>query len=567
MIQREKFRRRFRVPFRASSANCGFTLLEMIMVIAVFALVLTATSELFITIYNVAKKTNNIRKIQQDARYALETISREARLAKTTNVDKTNNIITTTSKDNIQIEFKLSSGKIIMTSPPGGTSQNLTTDSTNILTFNVDDNVFSDCSNNIQPFFKLTIEAEAKEASDRTGTKPKITLSSIVSKRNYYEEKIWNWATDKPNLTTGVRDPGGRYRHTAIWTGTEMIIWGGSVLNGDYNDGARYNPTTDTWVRILPAYYSPSYRGGHTAVWTGETGNPATANQMIIWGGNGGAYGGDYYNDGARYNPATNTWTPTSTTNAPSARTYHTAVWTGTEMIIWGGYNAGGQTNSGARYNPATNTWTSTSFTNAPSARDGHTAVWTGETGNPATANQMIIWGGSGYLNTGGRYNPTTNTWTSTTITNAPSGREDFTAVWTGTEMIIWGGWGCLPPCSGSRQTWAALNTGARYNPATNTWTPTTTTGAPPGKELHTAVWTGTEMIIWGGNASASGTDYVNDGSRYNPCNDTWIPTSATNVPAARRQHTAIWTGKEMIIWGGWFYIGVYNNGGSYRKF
>ena len=30
-------------------------------------------------------------------------------------------------------------------------------------------------------------------------------------------------------------------------------------------------------------------------------------------------------------------WTATSTTNAPTARDYHTAVWTGSEMIVWGG--------------------------------------------------------------------------------------------------------------------------------------------------------------------------------------------------------------------------------------
>src|SRR6266705_2043532 len=33
------------------------------------------------------------------------------------------------------------------------------------------------------------------------------------------------------------------------------------------------------------------------------------------------------------------TWTPTSLTKAPSARWYHTAVWTGSEMIVWGGNN------------------------------------------------------------------------------------------------------------------------------------------------------------------------------------------------------------------------------------
>ena len=36
--------------------------------------------------------------------------------------------------------------------------------------------------------------------------------------------------------------------------------------------------------------------------------------------------------------PCTDQWTATSTTNAPSARDGHTAVWTGSEMIVWGGF-------------------------------------------------------------------------------------------------------------------------------------------------------------------------------------------------------------------------------------
>ena len=53
---------------------------------------------------------------------------------------------------------------------------------------------------------------------------------------------------------------------------------------------------------------------------------------MIVWGG------GASINTGGRYNPATDSWTATSTTNAPEGRYYHTAVWTGTTMIVWGGF-------------------------------------------------------------------------------------------------------------------------------------------------------------------------------------------------------------------------------------
>ncbi len=36
---------------------------------------------------------------------------------------------------------------------------------------------------------------------------------------------------------------------------------------------------------------------------------------------------------------ANDTWTSTGGENAPDVRSSHTAVWTGSEMIVWGGYN------------------------------------------------------------------------------------------------------------------------------------------------------------------------------------------------------------------------------------
>ena len=44
-------------------------------------------------------------------------------------------------------------------------------------------------------------------------------------------------------------------------------------------------------------------------------------------------------------------WKATSTTGAPDARSEHAAVWTGTEMIVWGG-NDFGLVGTGGRYNP-----------------------------------------------------------------------------------------------------------------------------------------------------------------------------------------------------------------------
>jgi N-acetylneuraminic acid mutarotase len=296
--------------------------------------------------------------------------------------------------------------------------------------------------------------------------------------------------------------------------------------------------TDNTWTATTTSDV-PHGRSLHTAVWTGS--------EMIVWGGWDGA---NYFNTGGRYNPSTDSWTATSATNAPSARVVHTALWTGSEMIVWGGDN-GPALNTGGRYNPGTDSWTATSTTNAPTARAAHTAVWTGS--------EMIVWGGDTHtgdtlLNTGGKYNPGTDSWIATSTTNAPSARFHHTAVWTGTEMIVWGG-----EDSNSIRT----RTGGRYNPSTDSWTATRTANAPSRRDSHTAVWTGGEMIVWGGYYYGGP---LNTGGRYDPSTDSWIATITTNAPTARIHHTAVWTGSEMIVWGGSDINGVpLNTGGRYN--
>ncbi len=327
--------------------------------------------------------------------------------------------------------------------------------------------------------------------------------------------------------------PAARASHTAVWTGSEMIVWGG-YGGSSLNTGGRYDPSTDSWTATSTAN-APSARNGPTAVWTG--------NEMIVWGGDDGMS----LNTGGRYNPATNTWTPTSTTNAPTGRIFHTAVWSSSEMIVWGGWNEV-ELNTGGRYNPSTDSWTATSTTNAPAARFDHTAVWTGS--------EMIVWGGwngSNSFNTGGRYNPGTDGWTAISTTNAPTVRYDHTAVWSGNEMIVWGG----------RNAGNYFNTGGKYNPSTDNWAATSTTNAPGGRFSHTAVWTGSDMIVWGGTNML---EQFNTGGRYNPGTDTWMATTTTNAPERRAYHTAVWSGSEMIVWGGLNDLGPFflNTGGRY---
>lgn len=119
--------------------------------------------------------------------------------------------------------------------------------------------------------------------------------------------------------------------------------------------------------------------------------------------------------------------------------------------------------------------------------------------------------------------------------------------------MIVWGG-GCGTGCT-------VGSTGGRYDPSTDGWTPTSEgINVPSPRSSHTAIWTGHEMIVWGGDRGGPGT-----GGRYDPAADFWQPTNTVGAPLERARHTAVDTGTEMIVWGGvGTYVWPFGDGGGY---
>src|ERR1019366_5244801 len=153
-----------------------------------------------------------------------------------------------------------------------------------------------------------------------------------------------------------------------------------------------------------------------------------------------GSHADAHLNTGGRYDPSADSWRTITTKGAPSKRCWHTLVWTGKEMIVWGGANTTKVLGDGGRYNPARDSWRPISTDGAPCSRLGHVAVWTGK--------EMIVWGGttrerdaqSVYFENGARYDPEADAWRPISTIGAPKGRVSTFAVWTGTEMVIWGG-------------------------------------------------------------------------------------------------------------------------------
>lgn len=146
--------------------------------------------------------------------------------------------------------------------------------------------------------------------------------------------------------------------------------------------------------------------------------------------------------------------------------------------------------------------------------------VWTGC--------EMILWGqltGS-TLMTGAVYDPLADNWSAISSANSPGPGP---AVWTGEEMIVFTGY----------------ETG-RYNPTTDTWRFGSNSNQPD-MIPQMSIWTGTELIVWGSNFFGQST-----GGKYNPSTDTWSAISNMGAPPAYPVgQTAVWTGSLMIVWTG----------------
>ena len=207
------------------------------------------------------------------------------------------------------------------------------------------------------------------------------TRPSIAAGRSVFEDASFPFRLPELNSRTGECaddtwlgptevEPQARSHHSAVWTGTEMIVWGGVYGGGTewfgsgqypLASGGRYDPALDSWTQTS-LEGAPARRAQHSAVWTGS--------EMIVWGGRS-EIDSVVYDDGFRYDPANDAWTPIAREGAPAARWAHSVVWTGSEMIVWGGAPGQHPLGTGGRYDAAADRWTPTSMIAAPSPRAG----------------------------------------------------------------------------------------------------------------------------------------------------------------------------------------------------
>ena len=120
-------------------------------------------------------------------------------------------------------------------------------------------------------------------------------------------------------------------------------------------------------------------------------------------------------------------------------------------------------------------------------------------------------------------------------------------AVWTGTEMVAWGegdiGCNKLPagtPCQ----------IGGRYDPVIDKWKDMASAPSE-GRRNMSAIWTGREMLIWSGECNGGAGNICDGGAAYDPALDHWRAINDANAPLPRGKFVSVWTGNRMIVWGG----------------
>jgi len=300
---------------------------------------------------------------------------------------------------------------------------------------------------------------------------------------------------------------------TAVWTGKEMIVFARAHPKPPWSIdvAAAYDPGTRTWRRLHPLPGpTGNYDGSYQAVWTGR--------EMLVFGPF----------DFQAYTPATNHWRRLRSGGTGAGALI---VWTGRDVLSWGGDCCGDAANAGASFDPATNTWRQLPVSPlAPSqgpqgAWDGHELVvlvsGLDPEGNPYPAS----------LPRAAAYNPATRTWRP--IAAPPERRAGAVGVWDGEEILFIGG-------SAMRGGATTTKIGLAYDPVGNRWL--RLLPAPPFGYGLSAVRAGGRVLAWGG-VPAHGAEYV-------PAAGRWF--ALPRAPLRGRQFPAVvWTGRALLVWGG----------------
>ena len=293
----------------------------------------------------------------------------------------------------------------------------------------------------------------------------------------------------------------GHAHSLEVWAGGELVVWGGWTRDQQVHaDGAAYDPRTGRWRPVPPAPQAQAFtvNDDRAAVWTGR--------ELLLWGGytpvtGARADGAMRPGDGLAYDPAAGRWRRLLPPPGVPLERAHAAGWTGTELLV---VDAG--------------TW-------------------------PPFADRLR----------GAAYDPAADRWRRL----APSPRLDRgellerTVLWAGTRLLVWsfldrpGPAAAAPGEPDTVDLWA-------YDPAADRWTVLASPSARtrPLLARSSLAWTGSEILAVQ-HTSVLRPDPAPFAGRYDPDRDRWAPIADPPLRVDFRAPGAlVWTGAALVAGG-----------------
>lgn len=183
-----------------------------------------------------------------------------------------------------------------------------------------------------------------------------------------------------------------------------------------------FDPAANTWTDLASPFGS-GIRAGAVIVSAGP--------QLVVWGGAwGSSYGGRDFklrDDGAVL-AANGTWKRMAEQRAPSQRGGALQAWTGTEVLVWGGWKMGKPVKGGAAYDPARDAWRKMAA--RESLADRADSVWNGK--------ELWFWDRHESERTGHAYDPKEDRWRA--LATFPENRANERAMVRCLEGALWVG-------------------------------------------------------------------------------------------------------------------------------
>lgn len=269
------------------------------------------------------------------------------------------------------------------------------------------------------------------------------------------------------------------------------------------------------WEKIVTMNAPAGNRRG-TVVWTGS--------KMIYWGGTSKS-GSLSETSGSIYDPLTKTWKTISTVNAPISRTFHNAIWDGSQMLVFGGTIEFRDANEPSyAYDPINDKWKN--FARISDAQNyGTSVLYKGK----------VVSIGYSFSKT---YDAMADAWIKEPLPLLSSDSQNFLQspyALLGSKIFI-----INPYVVGTLE--GEIFT---YDLATKIKTETRF----PRRTIHAYpahAFTGKEVLMWG---TLYGFSDTTNGEIFNPETNAWTPMTEVNSPNAKMQYLkGVWTGKEFLV-------------------